>query len=265
MKTSSIDGTVRVKLLCHTSWRLVKWTRGPELWVSVILLPLLFSNSCAAQTASVSQQPSPSPSPQLDVNWLYGAYVPKDAPLEPLTGHQRFKLFLRQSFTTPGIYAKTAMFSVGDQIDNSPPEWGTGFDGYAKRVGSRQGQFVIQNALVAAGNAVLGYEPRYDRCRCSGVWPRTGHAVLRAFFTYDRTEKHLRPQLPLYAGAFGAGVVAGTWKPHSDLPAEGYRGAITQTIFGVAANWYGEFAPDINRILRGKKAKDKTSTLTRVD
>ena len=58
----------------------------------------------------------------------------------------------------------------------------------------------------------------------------------------------------LFAAAFGAGVVAGTWKPHeADLVGEGYRSVITQAGFGFLANWVGEFAPDAKRILRRKK------------
>jgi len=221
--------------------------------VLVAMVVVILARYAAAQATT-----PPKPAPQLNVNWLYGAYVPKDAPLEPLSNHDRFRLYLRQTFTTPGIYVKTVLFSLGDQLNNSPPDWGTGFGGFARRVGSRQGQFVIQNSFTALGNGLLGYEPRYDRCRCSGFWRRTGHAVARNFVTYNRTEKALRPQFALYAGAFGAGVVSGTWKPSNrDLLAEGYRGAITQVSFGIAANWVGEFAPDLKRILRGKKAANQ--------
>jgi hypothetical protein len=143
----------------------------------------------------------------------YGAYVPKEVTLQSLSNHQRFQLFLRQSFTTPGVYLKTAFFSLSDQVANSPLEWGDGFGGYAKRTASRYGQFVTQNALAGLGNGLLGYEPRYNRCRCTGFWPRTRHALIRNFVTYDRTEQHLRPQLGMYAGAFGAGVIAGPGCP----------------------------------------------------
>jgi hypothetical protein len=52
-----------------------------------------------------------------------------------------------------------------------------------------------------------------NRCSCTGFWSRTRHTVIRNFVTYDRSEQHLRPQLSMYAGAFGAGVIAGTWAP----------------------------------------------------
>src|SRR5256886_16998668 len=140
------------------------------------------------------------------VNWIYGAYIPKNATLSPLSEHQRVTLYLRQTFTTPGIYVKTGLFSIGDQISNSPPEWGGGAGGYARRVGSRYGQFVIQSSFASLGNGLLAYEPRYDRCRCSGLWPRTKHALLRNFVTYDQSEKAMRFQVASYGAAVAAGA-----------------------------------------------------------
>jgi hypothetical protein len=69
----------------------------------------------------------------------------------------------------------------------------------------------------------------------------------------------MRPQLALYAGAFGAGVVAGTWAPASpNLLAKGYQGVTTQVVFGMCANWLGEFAPDFKRMLqRGNPGKSE--------
>jgi hypothetical protein len=230
-----------------------------------IITVALLASSCLAQesTQKPAATPTPTPAPkseQIKVNWLYGAYVPKDVPLKSLNGHERVQLWVRASFTTYGIYAKTAIFSISDQIKNSPPAWGDGWSGYGKRFASRQGQFVIQNSFSALGNGLVGYEPRYDRCRCSGFWPRTGHAVARNFVTYDRTETKLRPQIPLYLGAFGAGVVAGTWTPNHDLLTTGGRGALTQAGFGILANWVGEFWPEImGKMPFGNKKSSKTT------
>jgi hypothetical protein len=236
---------------------LLAWQSNYGLTLAVLVL---FGASVAAQTKKPQSDSIQDLTPSLEVNWLYGAYVPKEASLKPLTSHQRFHLYLRQTFTTPGIYAKTALFSLSDQLNESPPDWGNGFGGFVRRFGSRQGQFVLQNSFTALGNGVLGYEPRYNRCRCSGFWRRTGHAISRNFITYDRSEKNVRPQVPLYGGAFAAGVVAGTWKPSDrNLVAEGYRGVITQAAFGLVANWIGEFAPDILAAIRGKKRRNGPS------
>jgi hypothetical protein len=193
-------------------------------------------------------------SSEIQVNWLYGAYLPRDVPLEPLTTRQRGALYLRQTYLTYGIYLKTAFFALGDQATNSPPEWGGGFGGYGKRVGSRYGQFAIQNTLSTTGNLLLRYEPRYDRCRCDGGWHRLEHALMRNFVTYNRTEHELRPQIGLYAGAMGAGMIASTWKPEdAGIWRQGYQSMMTQVAFGSFANVAGEFAPDVMKVLKRKK------------
>lgn len=223
-------------------------------WLFCLLMLALHKGN--AQTILPSRAESAF---QPNVNWLYGAYISKDDPLVPLTGPQRRKLYARQTFTTPGIYFKTTAFSITDHLNDSPPAWGGGFEGFAHRFASRQAQFVLQNSFVAWGNWKLSYEPRYDRCRCSGFWRRTGHATMRNFVTYDRTERWLRPQIPMYAGAFTAGVIVGTWKPTGrNLWVEGYRGAITQAAVGIGTNWLAEFAPDIRRILRGTNTIPKS-------
>jgi hypothetical protein len=220
----------------------------------VLLVPFLMAYLCHAQSTNGTDQQN---SAELNVNWLYGAYLPKSAPRNTLSGKQRLKLYARQTFTTPGIYLKTMLFAAGDQINNSPPGWGEAPDGYFRRAASRQAQFVLQNSFVAWGNWKLGYEPRYDRCKCSGFWKRTGYAAARNFVTYDRSQRWFRPQIALYAGAFTAGVLAGTWKPKDrNLAAEGYRAMFTQAAFGVGANWLGEFAPDLIRILRRKRTSN---------
>ena len=223
------------------------------------LILFLFSTCSAGQDIiQLPENPAPqtkTKDPAINVNWLYGAYVPRGVKLEPLTNHQRGKLYVRQTYLTWGIYLKTAMFAVGDQAKNAPPEWGGGMGGYGKRIGSRYGQFAIQNTLVSGGNLLLGYEPRYERCECSGAWARLKHAMVRNFVTYDRTEHNRRPQLAMYAGAMGAGMAASLWKPEqSKVWVEGYQSMITQAAFGSFSNTLGEFAPEIGRLL-GRKAK----------
>jgi hypothetical protein len=61
---------------------------------------------CEAQEEHHQQKEQAESANSLSVNWLYGAYIPKDAPLISLSGKQRLKLYLRQSFTSPGIYVQ---------------------------------------------------------------------------------------------------------------------------------------------------------------
>jgi hypothetical protein len=229
-------------------------SRASSAVIRISVLAFLIALSSRAQETNSTNPPVPEEAKAVEVNWLYGAYVPREIPLVTLTGRQRFKLYLAQSFTTPGIYIKSTVFSLSAQITNSPPEWEGGIAGYGRRFGSRYGQSLIQNTLSSAGNALLGYEPRYDRCRCTGFWPRMGHAFMRNFVTYNRTEKQLRPQVALYAGALGSGAISSLWFPGKpNAWVEGYQAMILQAGWGLATNWVGEFAPEIARTLKRKK------------
>jgi hypothetical protein len=222
----------------------------------IVILVIIATGFLAQGIVCPTSSQSQTTENQLNVNWFYGSYIPKDVPRLPLNDGQRLSLYVRQTYTTPGIYVKTTFFTLHDQINNSYPEWGDGFEGFAKRLGNRQAQFVIQNSVTSLGDGVLGWEPRYDRCSCEGFWPRTRHAVARNFVTYDRTEKSLRPQIMPYLGTFAASALATEWEPgHPQWVVKGYQAAITQVFVGAGINWIGEFSPEISRILKRKKIR----------
>jgi len=226
---------------------------------AILVLPLLAPSCLAQEVGKAPSTPEPSVNTTLPVNWVYGAYIPKDAPIVPLTGEERFKLYLRQTYTTPGIYVKTGIFAMHDQINKTEPDWGGGLSGFGKRVGSLQAGNVIQNSLTALGNAAVGFEPRYDRCRCEGAWLRIRHAVVPNFITYGGgDDKRKRPQIMSYAAAFGAGVTVASWEPDnpSVLP-KGYQSVVTQAWVGVVVDALAEFAPEVKRMLHKNKADDK--------
>jgi len=233
------------------------WPGTRSSCVIGLALLALGTMSFAQETAPSANQPGPpAVNTQLPVNWLYGAYVPKDVPLVALNGQERFKLYLRQTYTTPGIYIKTGFFAVHDQIRDTPPEWGDDFGGFAKRVGSNYAINAIQNSFTSAGQAAVGWEPRYDRCRCSGGWRRFRHAFVRNFITYDSSEQSRRPNIMPFAAAFGAGAIGATWNPgNPKVVVKGYQNVFTQAWVGVLTNSIGEFAPDVMKKL--KKGKDK--------
>ena len=180
--------------------------------------------------------------------WIAGVYVGHRQELVTLTGAQRREIYLRQTLTTPGAYMKR-MFQAGfDQASGTPRQWDDGWGGYAERFASREGQFITANTLAALGNAKLGYEVRYDQCKCEGLWPRTRHALIRNLMTYDRSEQHLRPQWALYGGAFGGGMVAAAWKPDGqNVFAQGAIGMAGQLGWGTLLNFVTEFSREINR------------------
>jgi len=233
--------------------KMYKWF-SPSPWIEILLFAF-FASGCLAQVDTNSQQAeSAKPQNQLAVNWLYGAYIPRGVTIEPLTAYQRYRLFVRQSFTTPGIYIKTAFFSLHDQVEDSPSGWNDDFVGFAERAGTRQTQFLLQNSFTSLGDGLTGWEPRYDRCNCDKFWARSRHAIARNFVTYDQSEKHLRPQLMPYVGSCGAASITVTWQPgDSSYLSKCYKSALTQIWVGSLTNLLGEFAPDITRKLKRRK------------
>jgi hypothetical protein len=183
---------------------------------------------------------------RLPIEWLIGPYIPVQEPLQPLSSGERRQIYMRQTFLTAGSYA-ARMFSAGlDQARGEPYQWGGGMAGYGRRYVARYGEFVVQNSFVATGNAVLGYEPRYDFCRCRGFWPRTEHAISRSFVAYNRSERELRPQIPTYAGAFGAGMLYSSWLPERhNVWKGGAYSVLSQAGIGSAYNVVSEFSLDI--------------------
>jgi hypothetical protein len=186
--------------------------------------------------------------------WLTGVYVEEGKTMIPLSLKQRREIYLEQTLTTPGAYMKR-MFAAGiDQARGVPSQWDDGWDGYVERFASREGQFIAANTLAYLGNVALKYEPRYDQCRCSGFWPRTRHAIMRNFLTYNETEQELRPQWALYGGSFGGGLLSTAWKPHPRNGfAEGGRAMLGQAGYGALLNFFIEFSTDINRTIGAHK------------
>jgi hypothetical protein len=180
--------------------------------------------------------------------WIAGEYVGRNRKLVSPTREQREVIYLRQTLITPEAYMKR-MFAAGiDQARGTPWQWGGGWGGYGKRFASREGQFISANTLAAGGNAMLGYEVRYDQCKCQGLWPRTRHAFVRNLVTYDRGEEHLHPQWALYGGAFGGGAISTIWKPGShNVFAEGGQAMAEQIGWGTLLNFFTEFSREINR------------------
>lgn len=231
----------------------------------VLTVFVLVAGSCFGQESSPSEPQANKTEPSklraafqdvrnLPAEWLIGPYIPSSAPLTPLTNEQRADVYFQQTFLTTNAYL-LRMFTAGiDQARGVPAQWGGGMAGYGPRFGNRYGQFVIANTFHSVGNAALGYESRYDLCRCRAFWPRTRHAIVRNFVTYNRTERELRPAIPLYVGSFGAGMMATAWLPGPrNLWKQGAYAALGQAGWGSAYNWTSEFAIDILRKITKQK------------
>jgi hypothetical protein len=177
---------------------------------------------------------------------IFGVYVGKNRKLVTMTRQQREEIYLHETLTTPEAYIKRMFAALIDQA-RGVPSWQGGIGGYAERFASREGQFITANSLAALGNAKLGYEVRYDQCKCSGK-SRLRHAIMRNFLTYDRSEQELHPQWALYGGTFGGGMLATAWKPSpKNAFVNGGWAVLGQAGYGTLLNLVTEFSREINR------------------
>jgi hypothetical protein len=80
---------------------------------------------------------------------------------KPLTGQDRWNIYFREAFWSPGAFFPAAGPALGAHLDNDPPEWGQGSAGYSRRVANRFGRFALQETYEAAGAALLQHEVRY--------------------------------------------------------------------------------------------------------
>jgi bacillopeptidase F (M6 metalloprotease family) len=81
---------------------------------------------------------------------------------QPITGRQRFNWFVRSTIGPESLAAGMFTAGFGTAI-NRPQEYGTHWDGYAKRYGIRFTGISTGNAMEAAFGSLWGEDPRYFR------------------------------------------------------------------------------------------------------
>src|ERR1051325_8490412 len=153
--------------------------------------------------------------------------------------HTRLQRFARDmAYGT----AEALAFAGWDQINESPPEWGTGFTGYKKRAASNIGEFVIQESVTEGLAPILKRPLDYTRCKCTETGRRIGHALAGAVRDelQDGTYKFAIPRVTgAYAGAFAQA----SWRPDvgRDRLGVALRNGTTSLALGAMINLFHEF------------------------
>jgi len=171
---------------------------------------------------------------------------------QPLSGKERWQLYSRSVFWSPGAIFGSAGPALGSHLNNEPPEWGQGAEGYGKRFANRYARFAIQRSYEAAGAAALGHEVRYIRSKRTGFGPRAIYALSATFVTYDRNGRRA-PNVSKVGAAFAAEFTGNLWMPkgYRDTPTA-IRGVGVQLGVGSAFNLIREFSPELKRIFTRK-------------
>jgi hypothetical protein len=176
------------------------------------------------------------------------AVVPADAAYVPLTNAERWKLYVEQTFLTPGAYFRTFAVAADQDINGRPREWGQGLIGYSQRAGSNFARFGLFDTYETAAAEALGHEVRYVRCHCSGFLPRFGYALGAVFVTRNR-DGQMVPHYARIGAAFASEATALLWYPPSyrndDVV---FRGVLLKLAGRGIMNNLHEFAPEMRRV-----------------
>ncbi len=215
--------------------------------------------SSSAQPFS-GRKPQPQPSVVNDekpkrILWLIPAFdvTRANAPYTPLTSREKFDVFTNSSFDRSTIV--TAAFDAGiNQATNTPPGYGQGGEGYAKRYGSAVGDKVASDFFGKFFYPVIfRQDPRYFALQEGSGSRRTGYAMSRVFVTRgDNGRSQFNASQVL--GAFSSAALTNVWYPPADRKASTtLTRAGTRLALSMGFNIFKEFWPEIGRKMRMRR------------
>lgn len=128
-----------------------------------------------------------------------------------------------------------------DQARNDPPEWGSGGSGYAKRLASNVGEFVVQETVTDVIAAGMNRPLDYQKCDCHDTGARIGWALSSAI-TDPLPGGHRALAVPRIVGAYAGSFAQAAWRPET---AQGRTrvalvNGTTSLLIGAAINLYYE-------------------------
>lgn len=203
--------------------------------------------------AALNGGPMPSDAATFPSDHALSAVVNDAGGWQALSGRERWRLYLKETFASPFLIPRTAFPALARHLENDPQEWGQGGAAYATRLADRYGRFFVRQGVESAGAAALGHEVRYLPSSRSSLGARVAHAVVMTFVTRDRTGAWT-PHWSRFGAIVTAEYVGNAWMPPGyRTQVEAWRGIGIQ--FGITAsfNVAREFLP----ALRGSSPNNK--------
>jgi hypothetical protein len=95
--------------------------------------------------------------------------------------------WLRNTFGLKAVGGAIFTASWNTWVINSPKEWHENGSGWSKRFGSSLLDNGINTSTLVLTSRAMHQDPIYFRCECSGVGPRTLHAIELTFMARNRS------------------------------------------------------------------------------
>ncbi|HUS19993.1 MAG TPA: hypothetical protein VMZ25_10110 [Terriglobales bacterium] len=227
---------------------------------AAICLSLCCTVGLWSQTQPLPENPQPQSTTTAKekpkrILWLVPAFdvVTAGAPYVALSASQKFHIFTDSTFDR--ITPVTAAFDAGiNQATNTPPGYGQGAEGYAKRYGAAVADKATSDFLGKFLFPVIFHQdPRYFALQEGTGGRRTGYAISRVFVTRgDNSRSQFNASQVL--GAFSSAAMTNIWYPSRDreVGTTLMRGG-TRLALGMGFNVLKEFWPEIGRKMHLKR------------
>lgn len=178
--------------------------------------------------------------------WSQTQTQPSNAVSDPSWSIRRDVFF--KKLVSPQAAYETFPGATFDQARNFPGEWHRSFEGYAKRVGSQYGQFVVGEGIEFGVSAFHKEDPRYFRMPEGTIGQRIKHALISGVRVKTADHSHDTVALARLANVYGSWAIATSWNPPSQrdfgkIVLYGSMGLGMKT----SANFFREFWPDIRQ------------------
>jgi hypothetical protein len=200
------------------------------------------------QSGSVQGATAQSEKDRLRVNPITGSVTSSGVNYKPLTADERWKLYFKMNYGSVGAYFGPVLTALLlDQTTSSPYQWGGGFPGFGRRLGSRVGNAILQGTFQAPTAALLHEDVRYIASSQRGFKRRARHSMAYSFLTYN-SQGH--PTLNIAnLGSYYASTAATTaWLPgHYNLAGYTFSNGSEQIALSLPVNLFQEFWPEIRR------------------
>jgi len=158
----------------------------------------------------------------------------------PTSGEMN-RFWLKNSLGPKAAIGAAFTASWNQWVIDSPKEWSKDATGWSQRFGSSLLDNAINTTSLVWLSRASGQDPRYRRCDCTGVGPRTGHAILLAFTAYNRNGDLKFSPAKIVAPVTGPLVTRNVVYPDSFGTSNAFSGWGYYLAGGVAWNIVREF------------------------
>ncbi len=165
----------------------------------------------------------------------------------------------RQKATSKAAIAGAVAGASIQQAQNGPREWGPGWAGFAKRLGSSFAKNGVKSAIKLTVGTIRHEELSYRPSGKEGFKPRLEYALLSTVITRKTTTGQKTFASGEVSGAVGAGFISRLWQPvRLHTVGSGIGSAGISLGFDAGLNVTREFWPEIRHPKRARQNRQGT-------